>query len=301
MSNGKSRNTELYTLFACGDHHTLRLYAYLFARYRSRKMTDIVVFIKIILKTDYELSFRKQKSALYLSGYIYWTRVWYLKFSRSFHHLVLLQPIPLCCTILFKMMAVFSISSVTMIFSIILGSLFFTARSETVSIGSPTFPSFYQNIPDKLLYVMGSSANGNIAPLCGMESVHSDFYNDRQFKLGTCAILSSDHKSVSRVTTLLSTPEDVLWTRECPTSQVLVAVASQHYIETEDREFRFSCMQFDGTTKANCHWSQYVNEFGKPVNYRCAPSFVLDGVRSVHSNDIEDRRFAFRCCMLVSV
>ncbi len=46
----------------------------------------------------------------------------------------------------------------------------------------------------------------------------------------------------------------------------------------------------------SCSWSGYVNNYDGPVNYTCPGDKVISGVRSVHSNGTEDRRFEYKCC-----
>lgn len=154
---------------------------------------------------------------------------------------------------------------------------------------------------DRLLFAIGSSANGHLAPLCGTYSYHSNPYGDRQFKWASCPILTSANRLASRVSTLPITALDSSWTRVCLSYQVLIAVAASHYNPTEDREFLFTCMHFAGTQNSNCGWSSYVNDFDHPVNYRYPSSFVLDGIKLYHHNGAEDRRYAFRCCRLVNL
>lgn len=190
--------------------------------------------------------------------------------------------------------------SLNLLVSLTLSLLLFATRLQAVSVGAPLLPS-YQNEMDRLLFAIGSSANGHLAPLCGMQSYHSDPYEDRQFKWVSCPILTSANRLASRVSTLPITAFDLSWTRVCPSYQVLVAVAASHSDPHEDREFQFTCMQFAGTKKSNCRWSFYVNDFDRIVDYRCPRSFVLDGIRSYHHNGYEDRRYAFRCCQLVNL
>ena len=55
----------------------------------------------------------------------------------------------------------------------------------------------------------------------------------------------------------------------------------------------FSCQQsFD--SPANCHWTQYVNNFDQEFKYRCPKNYLISGMESYHQNMQEDRRFVFQ-------
>ena len=42
--------------------------------------------------------------------------------------------------------------------------------------------------------------------------------------------------------------------------------------------------------------SDFVNDWDQPVTYQCPNDGFLTGIKSVHNNQFEDRRFKYQCC-----
>ncbi|KAI8798940.1 dermatopontin-like [Biomphalaria glabrata] len=85
---------------------------------------------------------------------------------------------------------------------------------------------------------------------------------------------------------------------QCPAGQVISRVSSVYDVLLEDRQWEFGCRTENVTQ--TCSTSGYANDFGLPLSYSCPGKKVLTGIRSYHDNQIEDRRFTFRCCDVMS-
>ncbi|XP_015771790.1 PREDICTED: dermatopontin-like isoform X2 [Acropora digitifera] len=46
----------------------------------------------------------------------------------------------------------------------------------------------------------------------------------------------------------------------------------------------------------HCSTTYYVNDYDRPLSFRCPHNGVITAVRSTYSYGAKDRRFAFRCC-----
>lgn len=167
-----------------------------------------------------------------------------------------------------------------------------------IPLSRPVFPTYYQNSLDRLLFVIGSSSDGSIAPFCGLQSFHDDNTEDRRFKWASCSIQDGNHKTVIGYNPLPLTTWDDPWTRNCPHNHVLTAVASEHSDSREDRIYAFGCMKFAGTKVGHCINNGYVNDFDGTFSFTCGPNQVMTGISSYHSNREEDRRFQITCCTL---
>jgi len=81
----------------------------------------------------------------------------------------------------------------------------------------------------------------------------------------------------------------------CPNGHSISRVWGWHHNGKEDRIYCYSC-QNNGATGSSCYTTGYVNSYDYPVAVQCNPNYYFAGVRSVHDNRREDRRFDFRCC-----
>ena len=82
---------------------------------------------------------------------------------------------------------------------------------------------------------------------------------------------------------------------ECPTGQALYFVRSYHSNPHEDRCWDWSC-RIVADSFYSSYWTGYQNNHDEPLLFQCAADNVLCGVRSVHSDQTEDRRWEFKCC-----
>ena len=86
----------------------------------------------------------------------------------------------------------------------------------------------------------------------------------------------------------------------CNTAQgeALYLVQSVYSKYKRDRRWMWQCKQIVPKPMSCCPWSEeYENDYDdKELNFQCEPNCVLTGVKSVHSNKKEDRRWKFRCC-----
>ena len=91
---------------------------------------------------------------------------------------------------------------------------------------------------------------------------------------------------------------DVEMYSQCGYGYILTSISSWHNNRKEDRQWHFRCSGVQRSRLDYCHWTHYLNDFDKPLNYRAPKDFVIIGVYSYHNNRHEDRRFMFRICRL---
>ncbi|XP_076130903.1 hemagglutinin/amebocyte aggregation factor-like [Alosa pseudoharengus] len=81
----------------------------------------------------------------------------------------------------------------------------------------------------------------------------------------------------------------------CPTTQSISGITSEHHNKHEDRRWDFNCRD-TFTQRAHCFESGYVNNWDGPLMFECPTNYVVTGMSSVHDNHHEDRRWTFTCC-----
>ncbi|XP_034436944.1 uncharacterized protein LOC117759067 [Hippoglossus hippoglossus] len=82
--------------------------------------------------------------------------------------------------------------------------------------------------------------------------------------------------------------------RQCPSGQAVSSITSFHNNNINDRLWGITCKAFE-ETKA-CFWSDFVNDFRTPINFKCADNKVISGVYSSYSSSLTDRKWKFLCC-----
>ncbi|XP_076078426.1 hemagglutinin/amebocyte aggregation factor-like isoform X2 [Mytilus galloprovincialis] len=81
----------------------------------------------------------------------------------------------------------------------------------------------------------------------------------------------------------------------CPNNQSVSGIRSQHDNRHEDRIFDIICRISTGIG-SRCQWSGYVNGFDEFFAFQCKYHGYIHGMRSIHDNGSEDRRWDFYCC-----
>eukprot|EP00488_Nonionellina_sp_1-RS-2012_P001978 TRINITY_DN34_c0_g1_i2.p1 TRINITY_DN34_c0_g1~~TRINITY_DN34_c0_g1_i2.p1 ORF type:complete len:163 (-),score=62.96 TRINITY_DN34_c0_g1_i2:410-841(-) len=80
--------------------------------------------------------------------------------------------------------------------------------------------------------------------LSGVGSVHSNYYEDRQFKFKSCTPSSSTDQLIASMTDLpssdISTSWDDAWTHQCGSNEAIFYIRSRHDNDYEDRIWHFS-------------------------------------------------------------
>ena len=78
--------------------------------------------------------------------------------------------------------------------------------------------------------------------------------------------------------------------------QGIVGVVSVHSNKMEDRQWNWKCQEVAKKPLTICSWTSWVNDFDVPFLFQCPANKILTGVRSIHDNSKQDRRWKFRCC-----
>ncbi|KAL2094675.1 hypothetical protein ACEWY4_009394 [Coilia grayii] len=105
------------------------------------------------------------------------------------------------------------------------------------------------------------------------------------------------------IASLLVEAKDLRWqngfdealTFNCPSSDSISYIMSEHNNHHEDRMWDFHCQRtFTQTT--SCMTTNWVNDFDEVLNFQCPSNHVITGMYSFHDNRHEDRRWKFTCC-----
>jgi len=83
----------------------------------------------------------------------------------------------------------------------------------------------------------------------------------------------------------------------CRTGYSISVWQSQYKNCLGDRSHYFQCKRSPFQYQdRHCSTTHYVNDYNKPLIFRCSHNGVIAGVASIYSASTRDRRFAFRCC-----
>lgn len=90
---------------------------------------------------------------------------------------------------------------------------------------------------------------------------------------------------------------DRLLNVQCGNNQAFYRVKSCYSTQHRDRRWEWNCRNILQNTKfSGCQWTGWQNYYDEPLLFQCPTNKVLTGVKSVHDNRREDRRWAFQCC-----
>ncbi|VDI31802.1 Hypothetical predicted protein [Mytilus galloprovincialis] len=82
----------------------------------------------------------------------------------------------------------------------------------------------------------------------------------------------------------------------CPSGQAISFIHSVHHDYYEDRKWSLGCRSLVGKY-VDCYWTpSFVNDWDEYFNFECSHNGFITGIRSIHDNRKEDRRFMFKCC-----
>ena len=79
---------------------------------------------------------------------------------------------------------------------------------------------------------------------------------------------------------------------ECPEGEAINMFEALYDKQKYDRRFKFGCSRIASTAK--CSWTDYLNDYDKPVLQNC--DGYIGGIQSIHSNGAKDRRWRIQCC-----
>jgi len=140
---------------------------------------------------------------------------------------------------------------------------------------------------------------GSNRMITGFSSYHNNHREDREWSFHSAAA-----SGVSCRETGLrgyANAWDKQLTFVCPDNQALSRVYSHHSNYKEDRKWKFGCCAVSSNAYLQRGgWTNYVNGWDKKLDFRCFDDEVLVGLKSIHSNYREDRRWKFHCSKLMT-
>jgi len=130
--------------------------------------------------------------------------------------------------------------------------------------------------------------------LCGQESYHDNYKEDRRYKFKKCLNLGTENN-------LEVTEWDGQWEKSCGCyndgNAAITGAWSQHNNYKEDRLFTFECGELNPKYKlVSCGWTGYVNNWDGELNFECTNNGLIRSMWSRHDNYKEDRLWRFECC-----
>ena len=138
--------------------------------------------------------------------------------------------------------------------------------------------------------------------LNGMDSYHSNYREDRIFKMKYCRSSSSTYWGLSSDQTLPYTDWDECWSRGCGGNSGIYYVYSYHSNYYEDRRFLVRCADLgnNNVQLTDCGWyGYYPSSWDGRINFECPSSGIIRTIESYHSNSVEDRKYKFECCRMI--
>merc|ERR1712228_571364 len=134
--------------------------------------------------------------------------------------------------------------------------------------------------------------------LCGQESYHDNYREDRRFKFKKCLASGA---SIGTRYNLEVTEWDGQWQKSCGCynngNSAMTGAWSQHNNYKEDRLFTFEFGELNpGYKLVSCGWTGYVNNWDGELNFECTNNGLIRSIWSRHDNYREDRLWRFECC-----
>merc|ERR1712031_85466 len=166
-------------------------------------------------------------------------------------------------------------------------------RTKKVTVTYHAWTGWINNMDHPVNYVRGANTNLYLSGLYGM---HSNYYEDRQFKVINTRIGST----VDRVSqTGYVNNMDQAFAYSCPANMAIIGLASYHQNWYEDRRWKITCGHFKGTNVQAFGWpGAYQTKQDAVFNLNCGSNPMI-GIGAAHSNWYEDRVFRIRCGKLV--
>jgi len=135
--------------------------------------------------------------------------------------------------------------------------------------------------------------------LVGVKSRHHNLYEDRIWQARCATLLSEGQVNVIGEHTLTEYVNywDGKLDYTVSSGYVITGLASVHSNWHEDRRFKI----YSASLNIPCRpldTSVWINQYDGLVDFRCQSNSAMIGLKSVHHNHYEDRRFMFRCCDL---
>ncbi|KAK7088515.1 hypothetical protein V1264_022425 [Littorina saxatilis] len=136
-------------------------------------------------------------------------------------------------------------------------------------------------------------SNGSF--LSNIDSEHNNDHEDRRFRM-SCRSLPVSGGTTSCVwTSVLNSWDDDVG-HQCPDGGYVGGMTSYHDDHHEDRRYRLYCCNLSGHYTYGCYTTDYVNNYDETFMFSVPNNLVLGGMKSVHRNWNEDRKFKFIIC-----
>lgn len=133
-----------------------------------------------------------------------------------------------------------------------------------------------------------------------IKSSHKNWYEDRQWDFGCKEQpFNYDTQKCKWTGWLNDWDKELLYT--CNTvdgADYIAGMYSEHDNWTEDRRFKVKCCSGEGTCLTNCKFTDWINDYDGWMYWSCDAGYVMQGLKSVHSNWYEDRRWKIQTCKL---
>ena len=132
--------------------------------------------------------------------------------------------------------------------------------------------------------------------LRSVESVHNNYYEDRQWRLGCSYSVKNPPETTCQGWTNWANGFDNVLNFKCPPNYAIYGVQSYHVNYYEDRKWKFRCCRFTGFKTSACRMTDWVNNWDGRLFFEVPKTKVIAGWYSVHDNYYEDRRHKFYVC-----
>ncbi|XP_074649188.1 uncharacterized protein LOC141904498 [Tubulanus polymorphus] len=124
------------------------------------------------------------------------------------------------------------------------------------------------------------------------KSRHDNYYEDRQFDM-SCR---SGYVGIDCSWTGYLNDWDGVLSFVCPQNGIVTGFQSYHDNYREDRRWKLRCCNLVTKPGLSCHWTGYLANWDKQIDYLFPAGQAMVGMYSKHDNRREDRLFQFRVC-----
>ncbi|EGD77107.1 hypothetical protein PTSG_07442 [Salpingoeca rosetta] len=129
-------------------------------------------------------------------------------------------------------------------------------------------------------------------------STHQDNKKDRRWGF-ECLKYGAPEEGTSMYSSSFENNYDDPLDYSCPNNYYVYRMYSEYDGNPDDRVWKIGCRKAVGATLSSCSFTDdYINSWGKPIDYSVDSRKVLAGLYSVHNDRDEDRRWRIRTCTL---
>ncbi|KAK3731290.1 hypothetical protein RRG08_025832 [Elysia crispata] len=131
--------------------------------------------------------------------------------------------------------------------------------------------------------------------LASFYSVYSNTYVDRRWKF-TCKSAPEGAFPITCQWSDVTVFQNMVMSHTCPDNYVLAGLQSKYDTQRDTRSMKFKCCTDPAYRTSSCYLPPYGNQWEETLDYQVPARMVAAGTFSLHSDQLQDRRYGFFIC-----